>query len=116
MLNRFNKLTRPFENTLWSNPFIGVDSFFSQTEISYPKSEDPNYEFTQETIESDSSITTKETWKSVNGASTFSRVVTKPKVKVETEEEIKNQIKLAVKSEDYELAAKLKRKIEKKRV
>jgi hypothetical protein len=114
MLNRFNKLTRNFENSLWLNPFTGVDSFFSQTEISYPKSEDPNYEFTQETVESDATVTTKETWKSTDGTSTFSRVVTKPKVKVETEDDIKNQIKLAVDSEDYELAAKLKRKIVKK--
>jgi hypothetical protein len=109
-----NRLMKPFETNLWNSPFNRLDSFFTGfEEVAYPKAEDPNYTFTQETVESDSAITTKETWKSVNGTSTFSRVVTKPKVKVETEEDIKNQIKLAVKSEDYELAAKLKRKISK---
>jgi len=80
----------------------------------FPKQDDPDYEYSQETVESQTSSTTKETWKSLDGSRQFSRVKTLPKKKELNEKEIREKIKKAVEVEDYELASRLKRKLDKK--
>ena len=98
--------------------FRTFDSLFDRFEKSltdfgrFPKEDDPAYKYMQEKIESDSSVSIKETWTS--DRSTFTRITSTPRVKELNEVELRNQIKLAVESEDYETAAKLKKKLEKK--
>jgi excinuclease UvrABC helicase subunit UvrB len=81
--------------------------------LGFPKKDDPNFTFSEEKVESKDSITIKETWTSQDGSSTFSRTTVQPKEKKESREEIAAKIKSAVEAEDYELAAKLKKQLEK---
>lgn len=81
--------------------------------LNFPKKDDANYEYTEEVKETDSIITTVETWKEKNGSTSFTRTSVKSKKKEESAQEIKEQIKAAVAREDYEAAAQLKKKLAK---
>ena len=89
--------------------------FNQDVESSFPKKDDPAFTYSEEKIENKTSSTLIETWKSVDGTSTFSRTTVTPKEKEETVSSLKEKIKAAVKAEDYETAAKLKKQLEKKK-
>jgi hypothetical protein len=95
-----------------------IDSLFDRFERSlsefghFPKENDPNYEYTQEKIESEGVVSIKETWRS--NRSIFTRVSSTPKEKKLDEKEIRRQITKAVSAENYEQAAKLKKLLKKK--
>jgi hypothetical protein len=107
-LNHFSKLINDFEpvTNIWANAFKPTSKF--------PSTTDSNFEYSQETVETESSVTVTETWKSTNGSVNFSRTVTSPREVKVNEDEIRAQIKKAVKEEDYETAATLKRKLSSK--
>lgn len=97
------------------NSFMGGIEVRMGETLATPDKEDPNYTYNCTTVEKGDLILTEETWISKDGESKFSKVSTELKRKEETEEEIKAQIKKAVDAEDYETAAKLKKKIEKRK-
>lgn len=97
-MNDFESMT-----PVWSTSFKPASKF--------PSKNDVNYSYSQETVETENSTTVTETWTSLNGLVNFSRTVTSPKEVEVSEEEIRAQIKKAVKEEDYETAASLKRKL-----
>lgn len=105
--NGFKKMNELFH-------FASEIQFWGEEGLELPKKEDPNYEYTEETKETEESIVKVETWKAKKGSTKFTKTSVQPKKKEESEEEIKAQIKEAVKREDYETAALLKKKIEKK--
>jgi hypothetical protein len=103
---------------MWSNIEKAQEemysSFFSNiSESSFPKKDDPNFSYTEESVDGKDHITTRETWTSLDGSVNFSRVISTPKKKEETHETISAQIKEAVLAEDYEKAAKLKKQLTK---
>lgn len=95
-----------------------IDSLFNRFEkdfsdfTGFPKPDDPSYEYTQEKIESEKTISIKETWRS-NG-SVFTRVSSTPREKKLDEKEIRRQISDAVAAENYEQASNLKKLLVKK--
>ena len=95
-----------------------IDSLFNRFEkdfsdfAGFPKPDDPRYEYTQEKIESEKTISIKETWRS--NESVFTRVSSTPREKKLDEKEIRKQIADAVAAENYEQAANLKKLLVKK--
>lgn len=112
MLFNFNHNLKKAMSDLYSNSF-SFSMHEDLTDLGFPKKEDPNFEYSEEKAETETSVTTKETWKSTNGSVCFSRVTSTPKKKEVTADEIKENIKKAVKAEDYETAAALKKELEK---
>ena len=103
--NQFSKMMNEFESmgSMWTSPF--------KTSVKFPSTTDASYEYSQETVETESSTTITESWKSTNGLVNFTRTVSSPKTFTPSEDDIKAQIKKAVSEEDYETAAVLKRKL-----
>ena len=118
-LFRFNQ--DPFRQTLNElekmrefiySSYMGFDLNLG-SENGFPKKDDPAFTYSEEKIENKTATTLIETWKSGDGSSTFSRTTVSPKEKEETQASLKEKIKAAVKAEDYETAAKLKKQLEK---
>ena len=107
----FNKMLNDLQKDAYSS-FLSFGSGFGNS-LDFPKKADPNFIFSEEKIETKDSVTLKETWKSKDGISTFSKTTIQPKEKEESQEEIAEKIKSAVVAEDYELAAKLKKQLNK---
>jgi len=77
-----------------------------------PKEGDPNWTKTTEEFQNGDFITKKETWTSTDGTSTFVKTYTESKSKrLEDVKVLESQLKKAVDSEEYEMAAKLRDKI-----
>lgn len=79
--------------------------------LDYPKKDDPDYVYTEEVKDTKTTTTTVSTWKAKDGSSTFTKTTVQAKEKKEDPKEIEAAIKKAVEVEDYELAAKLKKKL-----
>lgn len=113
MLLNFNK---GFKKMMDEFDYVNGFSIFGYDnlkDLGFPKKDDPNFEYSEEKVETETSITTKESWKSHEGSICFSRTTTSPKKKKVTVDEVKELIKKSVEAEDYETAAKLKKQLEK---
>lgn len=106
MLSNFFKEFDLFSSDF--HPFLGKA-------ITFPKEDDPSFKYLKESLEKEKVVTTKETWESPDGTVKYSRTVTKPKTVEVTLEDLEKKLKSAVEAEDYELAAKLKKELLKKK-
>ena len=111
MLSKFFREIDPFNHQIYR--FRDLDLLGKS--IEFPKEEDPNFTYLKEEVDKENSVTTKESWQSSDGLVKFSRIVTTPKKKEVTREDLEKKLKAAVEAEDYELAAKLKKEIQKKK-
>lgn len=107
MLSKFFKEVNPFGFAFYRDLEVGS--------IKFPKEEDPAFTYSKESMDKEKAVTIKETWESPDGSVKFSRIVTTPKKIEVTREELEKKLKAAVAAEDYELAAKLKRELGKKK-
>lgn len=78
----------------------------------FPSAEDPTFNYTCETKETETHLIKTEKWTAKNGIASFSRTVSEPKFAKRTEEDIRKEIQEAVNAEDYRTAAKLKDELE----
>ena len=111
------KFNRDFKKMLdfgYTNAF-SILGYEGLEDLIFPKKDDPSFEYSEEKVETETSATIKETWKSNGGSTVFSRTTSSPKKKKVSLDEIKEKIKKAVEAEDYETAAKLKRELEKEK-
>jgi hypothetical protein len=88
---------------------------FQGKAIAFPKEDDPSFKYLKESVEKEKVVTTKETWESVDCTIRFSKVTTAPKKVEVTAEDLQKKLKEAVTAEDYELATKLKKELQKKK-
>lgn len=112
MLFKFNRDFKKMMDFDYTNSF-SILGYEGLDNLAFPKKDDPNFEYSEEKVETETSITIKETWKSNSGSTVFSRTTSSPKKKKVNLDEIKEKIKKAVDAEDYETAAKLKLELEK---
>lgn len=112
MLFKFNRDFKKMLDFDYMNAF-SILGYEGLEDLNFPKKDDPNFEYSEEKVETETSVTIKETWKSSNGSTVFSRTTSSPKKKKVNLDEIKEKIKKAVEAEDYETAAKLKKELEK---
>lgn len=98
--------------------FYELFSDFFKNEFSvdgnFPKDGDPNFNKTIEEIETPTHIIVKETWKSVDGSQFYQRTTQKSKSSKSISQNVdslKEKLKLAIETENFEEAAKLRDKI-----
>lgn len=107
MLSKFFREVDPFGFAFYRDLDFGS--------IKFPQAEDPSFTYSKESVDKEKLVTTKETWESPDGSIKFSRIVTTPKKIEVTRDDLEKKLKAAVAAEDYELAAKLKRELGKKK-
>lgn len=81
----------------------------------YPKENDPNFNKTVEKSETETHVTEKETWISLDGKQSFTRVISKSKSKQigDNVQDLRASLEKAIQNEDYESAITLRDKIKK---
>jgi|688.fasta_scaffold161277_2 excinuclease UvrABC helicase subunit UvrB len=91
---------------------LGGDLFgnTSQSSMTYPKDDDPNWSKTVESFETKTHLIKKEVWTSKDGNYRMERMVSEIKRKVDVRR-LKIQLQRALENEDYEKAAELRDKI-----
>lgn len=111
----FEKMMKDFESSRNdTGGFIHYTSSVFGTDINSitPKKDDPNFEYTIETHETDTFIITQEAWKSKIDTTVYSKKTHTPKVtNADKIKELNVQLKAAVKAEKYETAAQLQKEI-----
>lgn len=121
-----NRRPRSIFEILFSDEFLS-DSFFSMSRMNFsnevdndgfPKDGDPNFNKTEEVIDSGTHSIKKETWTSVDGTQTFSRTSmmskqTSKSLKEPTKEELKLLMDKAVEEQEFEKAIEYRDKLNK---
>lgn len=106
-------MRRDFFN-FFENFFEGYEKFsFPSQDIEYPTDDNKNFTKTEEVIDLPTHSVKKEKWVSVDGTSTFERIVrtTKSKSIEQNEQDLQKQLDQAIKDQNFEKACKLRDQI-----
>lgn len=112
MIELFDVLNLKFKELFNELENFKKENFKFINSLKTPSVDDENFEYFKISEETDTHIIIKETWKSKDESTIFTKHTTKLKDK-NSEEDLKMKLKEAVEKEDYLLAAKIKDQLEK---
>jgi excinuclease UvrABC helicase subunit UvrB len=99
-------------NLLGNDHFGEMKTSHDYGEDYFPKTDDPNYNYKVEEVQTETHTLKIETWISTDGTSKFTRTQSESKRKQKEDvKELESRLQIAIEKEEFELAAKLRDKI-----